>query len=247
MRISHNPGAAIEQCLTWQYQQHGNLDPVNKTDYTPSTGKRFRVTHDKATGEIKAIPWVRHETKSTRPGRRSTTARVAEGMEVGEVLAAAFGEHQAPQHVLLLRFLYDPDFMTEKRYQDARRWLRLWVSVEICQLFPDSVGVVRRRNMVNILWELMINFAYYVRMGATRFPDLYLCQSMGFANKAQSNWDRDYKPLIGIVTGWLQEQENTAVSPVLDALDKLHDDSGELAAVMRFEKTLSLKSRAIAP
>ncbi len=95
MRISHNPGAAIEQCLTWQYQQHGGIDTTAPTNYTPSTGKRYRVTHDTKTGDIKVIPWVRHETKSTRPGRMSTTSKVATGMDVGEVLAAAFGKHQA--------------------------------------------------------------------------------------------------------------------------------------------------------
>jgi len=246
VRISHNPGAAIEQCLTWQYQQHGNLDPVNKTDYTPSTGKRFRVTHDKATGEIKTIPWVRHETKSTRPGRRSTTDRVADGMAVGEVLAAAFGKHQAPQHALLLRFMYDPDFLVEKRFQEARRWFRLWVSVEVCQLFPDSVGVVRRRNMVNVIWEILLNFSWYVRMGEPRFSDLYLCQSMGFANKQQAHWDRDYRPLIAMVIGWLQDQENKAVEPVLDVLDWLHVAEYETRPVtMRFEKTLTLQRRVL--
>lgn len=246
MRISQNPGVAIEQCLTWQYQQHGGMDPVNHTDYTPSGGKRHRITYDKATGEIKAIPWVRHETKSTRPGRRPTTGKVATGISVGNVLAAAFGKNQAPQHALLLRFLYDPDFITEKRYQEARRWLRLWVNVEACQLFPDSVGVVRRRNMVGIMWELMINFSWWVRMGGPRFHDLYLCQAMGFANKQQAHWDRDYRPLVGMVMQWLQEQENAAVSPVLDVLDWLDaDEHSEKATVLQYEKTLTLQRKAL--
>lgn len=243
MIISRNPGAAIEQCLTWQHRQNTSLDPVNKTDYTPSSGKRYRVIHDKTTGQIKAIPWVRHETKSTRPGRRSTTDRVADGMMVGNVLAAAF--NQAPQHVLLLRFLYDPVFLTDKRYQEARRWFRLWVSVEVCQLFPDSVGVVRRRNMVNVIWEILLNFSWYVRMGEPRFSDLYLCQSMGFANKQQAHWDRDYRPLIAMVMGWLQDQENKAVEPVLDVLDWIHWAECEKAPTIRFEKTLTLQRRVL--
>lgn len=243
MKISRNPGAAIEQCLTWQFQQHGGMDPVKHTDYTPSHGTRYRITHNKETGEIKAIPWVRHEVKSTKPGRLSTTDRVADGFAVGKVLAAAF--NQQPHHVLLLRFLYDPEFITEQRYQEARRWFRLWVQVEMCQLFPESVGVVRRRNMINIVWELLLNFSWYVRMGDPRFSDLYLLQLMGFVNKAQAHWDRDYKPLIALVMGWLQEQENYAISPVLDVLDKLYDEPEEKPLIMKFPKTLTLKNKGL--
>lgn len=246
MKISHNPGAAIEQCLTWQHQQHGGIDTTSPTNYTPSSGKRYRVTHYKATGAIKAIPWVRHEAKSTRPGRMSTTSKVATGIEVGEVLAAAFGKHQAPQHALLLRFLYDPEFITSKRAKEARRWFRLWVATEVCQLFPDNVGVVRRRNIVGVIWEILLNFSWYVRMGEPRFSDLYLCQAMGFANKRAATWDRDYKPLIGMVMTWLQWQENAAASPVLDVLDKLHDEPQTAAMVLSFEKTLTIRKGAIA-
>lgn len=246
MRISHNPGAAIEQCLTWQYQQHGGIDTASRNDYTPSTGKRYRVTHDRETGDIKAIPWVRHDTKSTRVGRRSTTDKVANGMEVGEVLAAAFGKHQAPQHALLLRFLYDPDFITAKRCQEARRWFRLWVSTEVCQLFPDSVGVVRRRNIVTVIWEILLNFSLYVRSGSPRFSDAYLAQAMGFSGKREAHWSRDYAPLVGQIMIWLQDQENKAVSPVLDALDHLHVELYEpWPTVMRFEKTLSIRRKAL--
>lgn len=250
MKISHNPGAAIEQCLTWQYQQHGGIDTTSPTNYTPSSGKRYRVTHDKATGAIKAIPWVRHETKSTRPGRMSTTSKVADGMAVGAVLAAAFGKGQPPQHALLLRFLYDPDFMTSKRAQDARRWFRLWVATEICQLFPERVGVVRRRNIVTVIWDILINFSFYVRMGAPRFDDAYLFQSMGFASRQQANWDRDYKPLIGMVMEWLQDQENAAVSPVLKVLDRLHEEQLDMVAPMppapRFIKVLKITRGVVA-
>lgn len=246
MRISHNPGAAIEQCLTWQYQQHGGIDTANGNDYTPSTGKRYRVTHDKETGEIKAIPWVRHDTKSTRVGRRSTTDKVGNGMEVGKILAAAFGKQQAPQHALLLRFMYDPDFQKEKKCQEARRWFRLWVATEVCQLFPESVGVVRRRNIVTVIWEILLNFSFYVRSGSPRFNDLYLCQAMGFANKRQAHWDRDYKPLIGMVIGWLQDQENKAVSPVLDALDWLHVVEYEKGPIaLRWNRTLTLQRKGL--
>lgn len=245
MRISHNPGAAIEQCLTWQYQQHGGIDTANGNDYTPSTGKRYRVTHDRETGDIKAIPWVRHDTKSTRVGRRSTTDKVANGIEVGEVLATAFGKSQPPELQLLLRFLYDPDFMTAKHCQDARRIFRLWVATEICKLFPERVGVVRRRNMVTIIWELLTNFSWYVRMGEARYSPLYLCQTMGFANTKQANWIRDYMPLVGMVMEWLQEQENKAVGPVLDVLDWLNIPEQEKTIVMVYQRTLTLQRRGL--
>jgi len=246
VKISHNPSAAIEQCLTWQHLQQGGIDTTTPTDYAPSSGKRYRVTHDKKTGNIKVIPWVRHDTKSTRTGRRSTTDKVGDGMEVGKILSAAFGKRQAPQHALLLRFMYDPDFIKEKKCQEARRWFRLWVATEVCQLFPDSVGVVRRRNIVGVIWELCMNFNWYVRMGSPKFSDYYLSQAMGFANKTQANWGRDYKPLIGMVMCWLQAQENEAVSPVLDALDKLHDEHEENAVVLRFSKTLTIRKGVLA-
>lgn len=243
MFISRNPGVALELAFTHNKRQHGSQDPTKEIDYTPSHGTRFRITRNKE-GAIKSIPWVRHDVKSSKPGRKETTGRVADAMFVGKVLAAAL--NQAPERVLLLRFIYDPEFMSEQKYRRDRQLIRQWAHAEMCNRMSPSVGVIRRRNMGGVIWEIMLDFSQRVRSGDERYSDLQYCNYLGFANKKVAHWDRDYKDLIGDVLVWLQDLENEAIQPILAVIDhELADDEDEKPErpakplKMRFTETLS--------
>ena len=213
MLISRNPAATLELSYAWQKLQPSNIDAVKETDYVVRGGQRNRLTRDKK-GNILTIPTPRHDVPETKRSRASTTERVFTGTLVGRVLAAASNQPEALAN--LLRFLYDPECP-----MGVLREVEHWASIRMQMILPKNVQQARRDRAALLVWPLLLDFSQRLRGGMDRYTEAQLCQHMGFVNKQDAHYDRDYKRLVGDFMLQMQDAENQAMAPVCKVVELL--------------------------
>lgn len=216
MLISRNPAVTLELCFAWQKLRHSDIDPAKPSDYVPRGGARYRLTRDKE-GNLLTIPTPRHDVTESKRGRASTTNRVATGIMIGRVLAAA--TNQPPALANFLRFMYDPECPLS-----VLRAVETFAQMKMRMLVPERAQQVRRERCAALVWPLLLDFSQRVRTGLERYTEAQLCQYMGFVNKRDANYDRDYKRLVGDFMLQLQDTEALAIAPVCKVVDLFFRD-----------------------
>lgn len=214
--ISRNPAVTLELCFAWQKLRHSEIDPSKPSDYVKKPGNRHRITRDKL-GNIVNLPVPRHDVIETKRGRMATTNRVVTGHMVGRVLAAAL--NQPPALANFLQFMYDPECP-----RAVVRNVEEFAKMKMKMLVPAKAQQAKRDRCQALVRPLMLEFSQRVRTGLDRYTEAQLCQYMGFANKQDAHYDRDYKRLVGDFMLQLQDAETQAMAPVCDLIDKIFRD-----------------------
>lgn len=229
MFITRNPAATLELCYVAQKLKPFGIDAA-KVDYKPSSGARWSITWDKEKEKILAVPPQRHDTKQTKPGRISTTGRIANWVVQGRIVAAA--ENQSQPKADFLRFLYDPECPAVVRGRVSK-----WAQKRLCMVFTEKQQTRRDAIMRSDISDaLLLQFSQMIRGGGERYTETDLCRYLGYADLASSHWARDWRRPLGAFVLQLQDYETVAMRPVVSVLAAIFDDSNAQKAT-RYDDT----------
>jgi hypothetical protein len=96
-----------------------------------------------------------------------------------------------------------------------------WASIKMQMILPKNVQQARRDRAELLVWPLLLDFSQRLRGGIDRYTEVHLCQYLGFVNKQDAHYVRDYKRLVGDFMLQLQDAENQAMAPVCKVVDLL--------------------------